>query len=414
MGHSIGQYSALLSEDRAERCAVGLRLGGHDRRAADTGSPSTTRRARSKPSTSGIQARASNCWCCSATSIRSDLSDLEARRGVPAAVQPLGGSSVPHVLLLRRLGQSGQGGRDQQTGVYARCRASYAATRRRSRCTSRCTSIRRDGRRTIPTRRLDRELVDGATALTYYRGSVSASSPFSRLNGKRLFAPPPIEASGFPPFERSKHYEEFLIGHSATGAEVRFTSDPGAPRQLLRRSTRAALTTSRQSTSDARFCSKYYADPRSHTRSRTGICDVLAYGRCASTTIKLATSWCSWVTSDATSRRRRRAIGVASTSRLRRKAERDAGCDGLFGGQFADPKSLDLRLPTAYRKTNDVWTSAFSWPLFQPARMTTIAIVLSKLHVPVTDGRGGVRRAGALPGKAPRGLAQRGRNRGCG
>ncbi|MCW3046960.1 MAG: hypothetical protein JWO74_1244 [Solirubrobacterales bacterium] len=59
-----------------------------------------------------------------------------------------------------------------------------------------------------------------------------------------------------------------------------------------------------------------------------------------------------------------------------------------FGGQFADPQSLDLRFPGVYRRTNEAWQAAFGEPLFQPLHEDD-RHVLSKLHVPVTDGAAG-------------------------
>ncbi|MCW3046959.1 MAG: hypothetical protein JWO74_1243 [Solirubrobacterales bacterium] len=67
---------------------------------------------------------------------------------------------------------------------------------------------------------------DEDTILSYYRGDGTfGDRPFLRLFGKRLLPPPPLEASGIPPFKPEKEYEQFVIG-TDTGEEVRVTSDP--------------------------------------------------------------------------------------------------------------------------------------------------------------------------------------------
>lgn len=55
-----------------------------------------------------------------------------------------------------------------------------------------------------------------------------------------------------------------------------------------------------------------------------------------------------------------------------------------FGGQFADPQSVDLRFPRAYSDTNQAWREAFNEPLFK-ALHDDDQHVLSKLHVPVNN-----------------------------
>lgn len=49
---------------------------------------------------------------------------------------------------------------------------------------------------------------------------------FSRLLGKKILFPKPVEECGFWPYEAKQHYEEFIIGTDENGDEVRYTSDP--------------------------------------------------------------------------------------------------------------------------------------------------------------------------------------------
>ena len=55
-----------------------------------------------------------------------------------------------------------------------------------------------------------------------------------------------------------------------------------------------------------------------------------------------------------------------AAQRSARGVGRELDDDAAFGGQFADPQSLDLRFPGAYRRTNEAWQASFGEPLFQP------------------------------------------------
>jgi hypothetical protein len=225
---------------------------------------------------------------------------------------------------------------------------------------------------------------DEATILTYYRGGTALSDrPFSRLLGKRLVPPPPIEASGIPPFEPEKKYEEFAITVTDTGEDILFTSDPdqlanyfganpGNPHYLTPVYFRREVL------------HKYYANPDRYTVED-------GYIRCAGL-------WGLQVDNDRAGQvmaflgdlgrdipqaeaRYWRSFnipppGEGPSKTLIRRA---------FGGQFADPESVDLRFPRAYRQTNEAWRTAFGEPLFKPLHEDD-RHVLSKLHVPVTDG----------------------------
>jgi hypothetical protein len=70
------------------------------------------------------------------------------------------------------------------------------------------------------------EHADDETVLSYRGDLTPGDRPFSRLFGKRLFPPPPIEVSGIPPFEPEQKYEDFVIRTTDTGNEIRFTSEP--------------------------------------------------------------------------------------------------------------------------------------------------------------------------------------------
>ncbi len=69
------------------------------------------------------------------------------------------------------------------------------------------------------------DIIDGQYRLTYYTGQFSRL-PFTRLLGKRLFPPPPIDTYGEWPYEPEPSYVEFIIGTDEVGREILHTSDP--------------------------------------------------------------------------------------------------------------------------------------------------------------------------------------------
>lgn len=225
----------------------------------------------------------------------------------------------------------------------------------------------------------------GETGVTSYHRSESAfgDRPFSRLDGKRLFPPPPQEKSGIWPFEREREFETFLIGHTDAGEDVTFTSDPdqlanyfganqGNPHYLTPVYFRRDVL------------NRYYADP-----DRFSVEDGHLY--CAGL-------WGLRIDNDQaghvmvflgdlgrdipqTEAQYWRTFNIpppeeGPSETLIRRA---------FGGQFADPQSVDLRFPGVYKRANEAWELAFGWPLFKPLHAED-RHVLGKLHVPVTDG----------------------------
>lgn len=74
---------------------------------------------------------------------------------------------------------------------------------------------------------LAEDLVSETSRLTFYAGEIDSNDrPFSRLNGKKVIAPPPRKNSGVWPFdERVETYPDFIIGEDNTGTAIRFTCE---------------------------------------------------------------------------------------------------------------------------------------------------------------------------------------------
>lgn len=52
------------------------------------------------------------------------------------------------------------------------------------------------------------------------------SYSFSRLLGKKVLRPHPVLECGYPPFEKERHYIDYIIGCDDNGNELTYTSDP--------------------------------------------------------------------------------------------------------------------------------------------------------------------------------------------
>ncbi|HET6506757.1 MAG TPA: hypothetical protein VFG42_08205 [Baekduia sp.] len=227
------------------------------------------------------------------------------------------------------------------------------------------------------------DVADDAGVLSYYRGQLSlGDGMFSRFDGKRLLAPPPVEASGIYPYEKARQYETFLIGETPEGEPMRFASDPAQLANYF-----GANPDSPHYLTPVYFrrevLNKYYADTDRYTvedghlrcaglwglrldNDQAGHVMVFLGDLGRDIPQQEAQYWLSFNILPPEE-------GPSET--LVRRA---------FGGQFADPKSLDLRFPRAYREADKAWAAAFGAPLFQPLHDDDRHI-LSKLHVPVGD-----------------------------
>jgi hypothetical protein len=227
------------------------------------------------------------------------------------------------------------------------------------------------------------DISDEEKAFTYYCGKPHMGDrPFSRLLGKRLIAPLPVEACGIPPYEKEKEYQDFLIGLSETGEEIKFSADPsqlannfgansGNPHYLTPVYFRREVL------------GKYYADP-----DRFSVED--GYVRCTGLWgLRLDNDHPDHIMVFLGDLGRDIPQAEAQYWRSFNILPPDEGPSETLirralRAEFADPKSADLRFPYEYRKTNQVWEKVFGWPLYKPLHEDD-EHVLGKLHVPVTD-----------------------------
>lgn len=210
---------------------------------------------------------------------------------------------------------------------------------------------------------------------------------FSRLLGKVIIAPPPIEACGKWPFDEERMEQEvsFVIAENPDGTLVEHTSNPdklasyfgtnpGAPDYLTKVYFRREVL------------QKYYAEPE-----RYSVED--GYLRCLGLWgMQIDNSHPTHVVAF---------LGDLGRDLLYRErlhwkqynepppydAEISETCfRRSFLAEFSDPSSVDLIFRNEYRKLNHAWRERFGWPLFlDPAPGDEH--ILEAIHVPVTKSQ---------------------------
>jgi hypothetical protein len=218
----------------------------------------------------------------------------------------------------------------------------------------------------------------------YYRSTRAAfdNRPVSRLLGKRLFAPPPRDACGIAPFERTKEYQDFVIGKNDVGEDLLFTSNPDDLANYF-----GANPDSPHYLTPVYFrrdvLNKYYADT-----DRYVVED--GYLRCAGLWgVRIDNDQGGHVMVFLGDLGRDMPVDEARYWRSFNIAPPEEGPSETlvrraFYAQFADPQSVELRFPRVYAKTSKTWEEAFGWPLFKPLHEDD-SHVLHKLHMPFGD-----------------------------
>ena len=207
---------------------------------------------------------------------------------------------------------------------------------------------------------------------------------FSRLLGKVIIPPPPIDECGKWPFDEKRAEPEisFIIRENPDGTLIEYTSNPdklannfganpGAPNY------RTPVYFGRE------VLQKYYAEPE-----RYSVED--GYLRC----LRL---WCMQIDNSHPTHvvafLGDLGRALPSPERLHWKAYNvpplhDAGisetfCRRSFLAQFAEPSSVDLIFRNEYQELNNAWRDKFGWPLFlDPADDDKHILTI---HIPTTE-----------------------------
>lgn len=191
---------------------------------------------------------------------------------------------------------------------------------------------------------------------------VPFEKPFSRLLGKKILPPGPIETSGVWPFEAPEEYPEFIIGEDEHGRPVRFTCDPDQLADYFGKNSEAPhyLTPVHFR---KEVLQKYYDRPELYSVSDGGV-------RCAAL-------WSCRIDNDHADRV---IVFLGDLGRDLPASERDywrgfmispdakiseTNFRRSFLGHFTDPKSVDLIFKRRYDDVNEAWSSLYGWPLFR-------------------------------------------------
>lgn len=210
---------------------------------------------------------------------------------------------------------------------------------------------------------------------------------FSRLLGKVIIAPPPIEKCGKWPFEERETGPEvsFIIGIGPDGELKEFTSNPdklsnyfganpGAPHYLTPVYFRKEVL------------QKYYAEPE-----RYAVED--GYLRCLGLwAMQIDNNYPSYIIAflgdlgrdlPYCERLHWRAFNVPppADASISKTCYRRS-----FLAQFAEPESVDLVFRQEYQRLNSAWREKMGWPLFLDPKPGDEHI-LQTIHVPVTNSQ---------------------------
>jgi len=209
---------------------------------------------------------------------------------------------------------------------------------------------------------------------------------FSRLLGKVIIPPPPIEECGQWPFDEKSMEREvsFLIGVNPDGTPVEHTSNPdqlannfganpGAPHYLT------PVYFKRE------VLQKYYAEPERYSVEDGYLGCLGLWG------IQIDNSHPTHVVAFLGDLGR----DLPYRERLHWKAynvppPHDAGisetfCRRSFLAQFAEPSSVDLIFRNEYQELNNAWRDKFGWPLFlDPADEDKHILAI---HIPTTESQ---------------------------
>ncbi len=220
-----------------------------------------------------------------------------------------------------------------------------------------------------------------------YNSSVNGfgDDPYSNFMGKRLFAPPPREECGLPPFEKQRTYEEFIIGLDMNGNEVTHTSDPDRLANYF-----GANPDSPHYLTPVYFSrdvlNKYFAASDRYTVED-------GYIRCAGLWgLRLDNDQPNHVMVFLGDLGRDIPLDEARYWRSFNTIPSEEGPSSTlikraFRAEFTDPQSADLRFSHIYIKANKAWERAMGFTLFRPLHADDEHL-LNKLHVPAGDTPG--------------------------
>jgi hypothetical protein len=249
------------------------------------------------------------------------------------------------------------------------------------------------------------DVAEGQYRLAYHGGSGLSSGErpnFTRLLGKRVIPPPPIERCELWPYEPARQYETFTIGTDDEGEPIG-TDDEGEPigtddegEPITHICDPDTLANYFGKNPDAphyltpvfferRVLDKYYADTDRYEVSDGYLSASGAWGlRMDNALENHVAVFLGDLGSDIPYREQQywRSFNVAPPGPMSETAIRRS-----FLGQFYDSDRIEHRFVASYNRVQGVWQERYGWPLFKPPHEGDAHIEHS-IHVPTNSSFG--------------------------
>jgi hypothetical protein len=217
-------------------------------------------------------------------------------------------------------------------------------------------------------------------------GDRSFGGAFSRLLGKKVIAPPPVERSGIWPYEEeeTEDYPEFIIGRDEHGDPVSYSCEPDALGTYFDRDPDPSIPHYLTPVHFRReVLERYFARPDRY-RIEDGMlwCGGLWNIQIDNDHPEHIVVYLGDLGRDLPNNERPHWVMHNVAPEGPPESETSIRRNRL--AQFTDPSSPDLVLPRRLRELSDKWTSRYGWPLLKPLSAEDAHDAL-RLRIPLSD-----------------------------
>jgi hypothetical protein len=208
------------------------------------------------------------------------------------------------------------------------------------------------------------ELRTETSAFSYYRGQLIGPDGrwYSRLLGKQILLPPPIEQCGFWPYKDADRHESFAIDVDDLGRPVEYSSDPDGLANYFGANPQAPNYVT-PVTFRREVLEKYYRAPDEYSIEDGYLRRGGFWGmRIDNDSPDVVTVMLGDLGRDLPHSEQKywKSFNIAGRGRFSETAFRRG-----FLAEFADSASLDLQFRRLYPDLNLKWSERFGWPLFR-------------------------------------------------
>lgn len=231
------------------------------------------------------------------------------------------------------------------------------------------------------------DVVEEGVYFAYHGGTglFSDERPnFTRLLGKRVLPPPPIEQSGVWPHEPPAEYERYIIGTDEEGNPILHSCDPDSLANYFGKNPESPhyLT---PTFFERAVLDKYYADPDRYQVGDGYLHASGAWGlRLDNALQNHVAVFLGDLGRDLPYREQQywKSYNVRPQDSMSETAIRRS-----FLAQFYDSDRVEHRFVASFDQLNEIWRSRFGWPLYKPLHEGDAHLVHS-IHVPTNPSFG--------------------------